>query len=70
MRKRDKSLKKRLLGGNFQERKDVRLIHIASDMQASWKERDYTYGKKQGSTSLAPQNSKMYINNNPIPGRI
>ena len=59
MRKRDKSLKKRLLVGNFQERKDIRLIHIIN----------YKYGGKRGSMSLAPQNGEMYINN-PILGRI
>lgn len=70
MRKRDKSLKKSLLVGNFQERKDIRLIHIISDVQVYWKEREYKYGEKRGSMSLAPQNGKIYVNNNPILGRM
>lgn len=69
MRKRDKSLKKRLLVGNFQERKDIRLIHIINYVQVYWKETDYKYGEKRGSMSLAPQNGEMYINK-PILGRI
>lgn len=32
--------------------------------------KEYKYGEKRGSMSLAPQNGKMYVNNNPILGRM